>query len=252
MSISRLVTALNFIDDDLLTEAITYSSPRGNQLKTFCARASVAACVCLAVATVLWAIITASSDGVLLLYPIETLPHQTEELQSSMPGIVEIEINEISSDYFSAQGMFAFYPDKFEDMTRDEILDHFGIVLDLSTVLPNMREAEDTRYGLYYLGDGSVFDEFTFEYIDIETCQRIDILFSNGGLHISMINEAYEHGLQKSMLYDKEILIAHYTDIVDISTYYAEFTDGNLGVVVVAKDCSVEDFIRTLEYLAQL
>lgn len=251
MSIPRLAAVISFIDDDLLTEAITYSPARRDLFKTLCFRTSLAACACLVVSVILWAIRTAPSDGPMLSYPIETNPLQIEEIQSDAPNIMDMQINEISPNYFVPEGMLALIGENFEMMDRDEVLNHFGVSFDLSTVLPNMQEIEDTCYGFYHFEDGSIFNQFTFKYVDLEAHQTMDITLRNGGLPISMINEAYKHGMQKSMIYDKEVMIAHYADFAGISTYYAEFSEGDLGVMIRAGGCSIEDFIRTLEYLVQ-
>lgn len=251
MNIPRLTTAISFIDDDLLTEAITYSPTRGELFKTFCVRVSLVACACLAIAVLLWATGPAPSDGSVLSYPIDATPRQTEELQSNISDIVDVQINEIDTSYFVSQGMFDPGEESFEEMNRDEILDYFGVSIDLSEIMPNMHEDEDTRYGLYHFGDGSILNQFAFNYIDDETHQTMSIILRNKGMPITMINEAYEHELQKTMLYDKEVMIAHYTDFAGISTYYAEFSNGDLGVMITAGGCPIEDFIRTLEYLTE-
>lgn len=80
----------------------------------------------------------------------------------------------------------------------------------------------------------------------------MNITLRNGGLPVTQIKEAYEHELQRSELCGREVVIAHYTDRMAISTYYAEFPDSDFGLMITAGDCPVDDFIRTLEYLAQL
>lgn len=251
MSIPRLAAAISSIDDDLLTEAITYLPARGDQFKAFCVRVSLVACACLAIAVFLRATKDTSPDGPVLLHPVETIPYQTEEINSSAPNLMDIQINEISPNYFEPQGMFALIGENFEEMTRDEILNYFGVVLDLSSVMPNMRECENTRYGFYHFGDGSIFGQFAFNYVDDKTHQTLSIVLRNGGLPTTMIIEAYHHGLQKSMLCGKEVMVAHYIDLEGNSKYYAEFSDGDLGVMVTAEGCLIEDFVRTLEYLAE-
>ncbi len=250
MNVPRLATAISFIDDDLLTETITDSPTRGNLFKTFCVRASLVACACLMGAVVL--IITSDPfDGPILSYPVETIPCQTEEIRSDAPNIMDLQINEISPDYFESHSMLPMIIENFESMTRSEVLDHFGISLDLSTIMPNMHEVENVCYGFYHFEDGSIFDQFTFQYEDRISNKVLDVTLSNGGLPISMINEAYKYELQKSVLNGKEMLIAHYTSSMGISTYYAEFSDGELGVMVTTGGCSYEDFVRVLKYLAE-
>lgn len=251
MSIPRLATALNYIDDDLLVDAVIYLRTKRDLLKTFCVRASIVACACLAVAGVLWTLSTTSFDEPVVSYPLEISPYQTEDIESNTPNIMDIQINEINSNHLAIYSMLPRDLDTFESMTREEVLNYFGITLDLSTILPNMHEVESTRYGFYHFGDGSIYDDFTFRYIGGETQQTVNITLSGSGSYMSIIKEEDKYVLEKSILNDKEILIVHYTNSIGSSTYCAEFIDGDLGVTVKTEDCPVEDLIRTLEYLTQ-
>lgn len=261
MNAAQFSSALGKVNDRYIMEAITYERKKKRSwLKWGTTTACIAACICLVVGAALWIIKLSPFDGPVLSFPIATPSDQTEiiqsnnpdteVIQSNVPNTKDIQINEISYDYFSLQSIF--FLGGFEEMTRDEVLSHFGISLDLSTVMPNMQEVEDTCYGFYYTGNGDLFYQFTFRYIDVETHQTMNITLRNGGLPITQIKETYKHELQSSELCEREVVIAHYTDRMGISTYYAEFPDRDFGLMITAGDCPVDDFIRTLEYLAQL
>lgn len=173
-----------------------------------------------------------------------------DENKSSNNVIVN-EIDGTDNDLLFVYTSFNLKEESFKEMTRDDVLDYFGITLDISDILPDLQEDPDSHYGFYSFGDGSLFEEESFVY-QSDRGQIVTIILYKKKVPISSIMESYTQEMEISEIAGHDVIILHLQNHNDVDTYYAKFAMDDLGVIVIAKNMALNDFIILLEYAVQL
>lgn len=192
-------------------------------------------------------------------------------------NIGELEIAGLDDIGFS---MFAI-PSTFYEMTRDEVLEHFGLnaELDLSDVVDGLQEIApkgslfnpEGKHGfsMFYFEDengngeweplAERFDneKFEFESADGESSAVIifdhseQISWFRSGMIICVGDNTYSskpfYALPTSTVAGVEMRIAHR----NIGGYYAEFRTETLSVGLITEGLSEDETVSILEYLAE-
>lgn len=147
--------------------------------------------------------------------------------------------------------MFDSGEDNFKEMSKEDVLTYFGLELDISSILSNMSENTDEKYGFYEFADGSIFAQQSFLYQSNEG-QILKIIIQKDKLPVFPLSEAYGHEMETSKLFMQDLLIAHYINLDGKDTYYAEMLNDNLGTVIISEDLALDDFLLVIEYLIQM
>lgn len=205
---------------------------------------------------------------------VESAPHYAASDRINVINIGEVEIAEnVLYDMYAIPGQY--------EMTRDEVLEHFGLStdLDLSKLFSELHETAP-RYGvlnierkhgfcrLYTVDENGVGtweellphfenDEFVFESEDgsktavviFDGEERVNWL--RNGI-ISQAGDVYSttplfYTLPTSIVAGVKMRIAHR----NIGGYYAEFNTGTLSVGLITEGLSESDTVAILEYLAE-
>ena len=192
-------------------------------------------------------------------------------------NIGEVEISEGGElNLFAIPGLY--------EMTRDEVLEHFGLssALDLSDVVDGLYETfprnsilnPERKHGFmrFYSEDengvgtweeiGGRFDneEFVFESADGSKTAVVifdhndRVFWLRSGILSSVEDEDFQYfstepfyGLPTSTVAGVEMLIAHR----NIGGYYAEFRTNTLSVGLITEGLSEDETVAILEYLAE-
>lgn len=172
-----------------------------------------------------------------------------KDSEANIISINEIETEDILNLF--AKNMFDPGEENFKEMSQEDVLEYFGIELDINSVLSNMYESPEQRYGFYEFPYGGIFAQQSFTYQSDEG-QILKIIIRKNGLPIYAFTEAYLHEMETSTMYKQDIIIAHYINLDGADTYHAEMVNENMGTVIITEDLALDDFMSVIEYLVQI
>lgn len=160
--------------------------------------------------------------------------------------IHEVETADVVSLYNN--NMVNLREDYFKEMTRNDILDYFGMELDISSIYSDFSEEDDARYGIYEFPDGSTYDRQTFHYQNKDG-QVIKIIMQKSKLPMNLLKEMYAQEMGKSKVAGCDVTVLHYISSNGVDTYYAEFVVNDVGVAIKTEGIAIEDFTSILTYV---
>lgn len=163
-------------------------------------------------------------------------------------GIVINEVETMNIEKIFSSNMVNLSEDNYKEMSREEIIEYFGIELDISNILPDYHEDSDSRYGFYGFPDGSILDQQSFIYMTDKE-QKLTITIRKNRLPINALVETYRFDMESSRILDSDVMVIHYIDINGIDIYYAEMIANNLGVTITAKGMELEELSLVLNYI---
>lgn len=217
---------------------------------------------------------TPPAEAVTTAFPVE--PEQTsppEDIFDRIPTEGNVwKINEMERTYGIRPHTSADFKRIFHEMTREDVLNYFGMELDLADFLPELHEDPDAKYGFYeYQLAGSSTgieprchfyyhgDETYPGYFDAWT-QEITVGFEEGSLsYYSSVDYYLSEELSNnwepevSVVQGQKVRIVHVTvkreEVVYAQYYFADFLNRNLGVTIEALRMEEEDIKKVIEYL---
>lgn len=170
---------------------------------------------------------------------------QTDEASHMLQSEPNIYINEIDTEPLLSGSMPDLGEENFQEMTREEVLNYFGVELAMEIVLPDMTEVGEGRYGFYQFADGSVLDQQAFSFQSAE--ETLHIVMRGEKLPIHSLGNSSEFDI--SEIFGHEALLIHFTDASGKDIYYAESITDKVGMTIHYRGNSEEDFVKIVEYL---
>jgi hypothetical protein len=163
-----------------------------------------------------------------------------------------ININELSEE--PQCGFYAIMQDSFVEMTRTQLLEHYGIdELDLSKILDGFNEVNNEQYGVYYFGDGTECSSHVFTWENESSSQSISIELGLNNIPLSAPfrldvdgNWSNAENLKGSEISGINLMIVNYWDSLDNFCYHAEFMINQTGFSIDSQGMGEDDFLKVL------
>lgn len=268
-----LFQALGEVDDDILEDAeeFLHRTPDKRPAPAWMKWGSLAACAALAVCAVWFTTGT----------PVDTIdPRASEELpvsQSEAPSqevgaptsdapavepealtrpSVETSYNELpESPPESTENLFALMWEDFVPMTREELLDYYGVTLPVEEPFPNLfalGPGEENSWGIYRRTDGTPYFDtnvFSFGFADGTPVVYVGL---DKAFHLPASSwELPGDELRFTRINGWELALFHWVDEDGSGCRYTEFQQRGVNYRVTGKGMGEQEFAVLLEALLE-
>lgn len=267
-----LFRAIGEMDDDILedAEAFLRAGPEKRRAPAWVRWGSLAACAALAVCAV-WALRSAGEPGQLP----DVTPPPPETVQSTpnvdRPAVepaenpeeltrpvVEMNFNELDKEPdMGFTSLFALMTEDFVPMTREELLDYYGVSLPVEELLPNLsavgpEEGDGFGRGIYRRGDvGAYFDTNTFSFESAGGVLGVNVTLDKAFHLPSSPWELPGDELCFTVVNGWELALFRYPDEEGNQIIYTEFRQNGVDYCVTGKNLAEGEYAALLEALLE-
>lgn len=268
-----LFRAIGEADDDILEDAEAFLhtpaerlAPAKRPAPAWVKWGSLAACAALAVCAV-WALRSAGEPGQLP----DVTPPPPETVQSTpnvdrpavepekiTQPVVEMNFNELDKEPdMGVTSLFALMSEDFVPMTREELLDYYGVSLPVEELLPNLsavgpEEGDGFGRGIYRRGDvGAYFDTNTFSFESAGGVLGVNVTLDKAFHLPSSPWELPGDALRFTSVNGWELALFRYPDEAGDQIFYTEFRQNGVNYCVTGKNLAEGEFAALLEALLE-
>ena len=260
------------VDDDILedTEAFLRAGSEKRPAPAWVKWGSLAACAAVAVCAA-WALRSAGEPGQLP----DVTPPPPETAQSTpnedRPAVepaenpeeltrpaVELRFNELDKEPdMGVTSLFALMLEDFVPMTREELLDYYGVSLPVEELLPDLsavgpEEGDGFGRGIYRRGDvGAYFDTNTFSFESADGMLGVNVTLDKAFHLPSSPWELPGDELRFTSVNGWELALFLYPDEEGNQYYRTEFRQNGVNYCVTGKNMAEQAFAVILESLLE-
>lgn len=269
----ELFEAAGQVDNDLLEDAEEFLQRSGTRRpRPWVKWGAMAACLTVAVCA-LWAIglrepagpaeTAAMSDPKASeeLLPTETQPADSvppEEPEQITRPVVQVNLNQL--DGAPEAGTYSAWLDLSEEnfvpMTREELLDYYGVTLPVGEVLPDLTAVgpkEDSGYGrgIYHNESGVYLDTNTFSFESADGVRGVYVKLEMARSLSSYVLELSKDMLAFTTINGWELALFQYSNWEGDNCQYVEFRQNGVTYYVRGKNLDNQEFAAVLEALLE-
>lgn len=268
-----LFRAIGEMDDDILEDAEAFLHTPAERLAPAKRRApawvkwgGLAACAALAVCAA-WALRSAGEPGQLpdvTPPPPETAQSTPNEDRPAVEPeeitqpVVEMNFNELDKEPdMGVTSLFALMMEDFVPMTREELLDYYGVSLPVEELLPNLsavgpEEGDGFGRGIYRRGDvGAYFDTNTFSFESAGGVLGVNVTLDKAFHLPSSPWELPGDELCFTVVNGWELALFRYPDEEGNQIIYTEFRQNGVDYCVTGKNLAEGEYAALLEALLE-
>ena len=180
----------------------------------------------------------------------DNIHKKEDEIFNSIPDFLNKlkDLNKIDSIEVKLHTYNSIITLEYNEYTKEELFDHYGIEFDVTDIFPDMVEENTDSYGIYMFSDGRDMQGHNFVWTNAGNGEEIDIEIIKDGTPKTDVNLADGGTPAQSTISGKSVTVFHF-DTDGQTGYYAEFEYKDLGFSVYGYNLGEEDFISLLSYL---
>lgn len=261
-----LFRAIGEADDDILEDAEAFLSRERKHAPVWVKWGSLAACAAVAVCAA-WALRSAGEPGQLP----DVTPPPPETAQSTPnkdrpavePGpeelarpAVELRFNELIEEPLTVYSTFPLMVEDFVPMTRQELLDYYGVTLPVEELFPLLSNLEPegtgSDWGIYRREGGNIYwDGNIFSFTSADGVLAVDIALDKEFHLPSSPWELPGDALRFTVVNGWELALFRYPDEAGNQIFYTEFRQNGVNYRVTGKNLAEGEFAALLEALLE-
>lgn len=271
----ELFQAVGEVDDGILQDAEEFlnrtpgkgHAPAVRRAPVWVKWGSLAACAALAVCAV-WALRPAGEPGQRPQVDVPQAPAVTqstpnEDRPAVEPGpeelarpAVELRFNELAGEPQNVYSMFPLMAEDFVPMTRQELLDYYGVSLPVEELFPLLSNLEPegtgSGRGIYRREDWNIYwDGNTFSFTSADGVQAVYIALDKAFHLPSSPWELPGESLTFTDINGWELALFLYPDEAGGQCFYTEFRQNGVNYRVTGKNLAEGEFAALLEALLE-
>lgn len=273
----ELFLAIGELDDDILRDAESFSGRERKRAPAWVKWGGLAACAALAVCAVWFTTGTPvsttdprASEALLpsASLPVTSTPEVTtgaanvdrpavEPAEETARSFVKLHPNkliELIEEPQTSYGMFALMVEDFVPMTREELLDYYGVTLPIEELFPDLTatDPEEDGRGIYRSGErGVYFDTNTFSFTSTDGVQTVNIALDKAFHMPTGPWELIGDELYFTNINGWELALFHYVDRDGNGYWHTEFRQDGADFRVTGKNTSELEYTALLEALLE-
>lgn len=261
----RLFEAVGELDDNLLLDAEEFlNSPKKQKPRPWVRWGGLAACAAVAVCA-LWIMSPGEAPG---QRPQDAPPPETVqtpnvdrpavEPEAATRPIVQMNFNQLGKEpERGATAMFNLSGEDFVPMTREELLDYFGVSLPVEEVLPayfavGPEEGDGFGRGIYRSESrDTYFDTNTFSFELSGGMVGVYVTLDRAFHMAASPWELPADLLEFTTINGRELALFRYPDEEGNQYFYTEFLQNDVGYRVCGKNMCEQEYAAVLEALLE-
>lgn len=270
----ELFQAVGELDNDILQDAEEFlcRTSRKRHAPVWVKWGSLAACAALAVCAAWFITGTLDPQASEALLPsasqsATSAPEVTtgaanvdrpavEPAEETARSLVKLNPNKLTKAPQTVHNMFALMTEDFVPMTREELLDYYGVSLPVEELLPQLSAvgAEEGGFGrgIYRRESGDIyFDGNTFSFISTDGVQAVNIALDKVFHMPAGPWELMGDELRFTVVNGWELALFHYVDRDGNGYWYTEFRQNGVGFRVTGKNTGELEYTALLEALLE-
>lgn len=179
-----------------------------------------------------------------------------EPAEETARSFVKLNPNKLAEAPQTAYSMFPLMVEDFVPMTREELLDYYGVTLPVEELFPTLSavEPEDTGFGrgIYRRESGDIyFDGNTFSFTSAGGVQAVNIALDKE-FHLPTASwELQGDELRFTDINGWELALFYYVDKDGNGCWYTEFRQNGVDYRVTGKNLAEGEFATLLEALLE-
>lgn len=265
MNEMRLFEAVGELDDELLLDAEQFlAAPAARRSRSWVKWGGLAACAAVAVCAV-W-VLAPKEPGQMqqdaaLPEITQGAPHADRpavDLEEASQAIVPMHFNELSgAPEQSTAALFALMWEDFEPMTREELLEYFGVSLPVEEVMPifsaaGPEEGDNLGRGIYRSESrGVYFDANTFSFETADGVVGVYVTLGKAFHPPASLWELPGDSLNFTVINGWELALFCYPDEEGNQYFYTEFLQDGVGYQVCGKNMCEQEYAAVLGALLE-
>lgn len=270
----KLFEAVGELDDDLLADAEEFlNAPKTPKPRLWVKWGGLAACLAVA-ACALWVMSPGEAPGQdappsanlqqnavppsEIVRSTPNVDRPTVEPETVTRPIIQMNFNQMDGELErDAAAMFALLGEDFVPMTREELLDYYGVTLPVEEILPSLsavgpEEGDGFGRGIYRRENGDTyFDTNTFSFESGDGVLGVYVTLDKA-FHMPAASwELPGDGLKFTAINGWELALFRYPDEEGNQYFYTEFLQNGVGYRVCGKNRCEQEFAAVLEALLE-
>ena len=261
-----LFRAIGEADDDILEDAEAFLSRERKHAPVWVKWGSLAACAAVAVCAA-WALRSAGEPGQLpdvTPPPPETAQSTPNKDRSAVePGpeelarpAVELRFNELIEEPLTVYSTFPLMVEDFVPMTRQELLDYYGVTLPVEELFPLLSNLEPegtgSDWGIYRREGGNIYwDGNIFSFTSADGVLAVDIALDKEFHLPSSPWELPGDALRFTVVNGWELALFRYPDEAGNQMFSTEFRQNGVNFRVTGKNLAEGEFAALLGALLE-
>lgn len=179
-----------------------------------------------------------------------------EPAEETARSLVKLNPNKLTKAPQTVHSMFALMTEDFVPMTREELLDYYGVSLPVEELLPQLSavgpEEGGFGRGIYRRESGDIyFDGNTFSFISTDGVQAVNIALDKVFHMPAGPWELMGDELRFTVVNGWELALFHYVDRDGNGYWYTEFRQNGVGFRVTGKNTGELEYTALLEALLE-
>lgn len=179
-----------------------------------------------------------------------------ESAEETARSLVKLNPNKLTEAPQTVHSMFALMTEDFVPMTREELLDYYGVSLPVEELLPQLSavgpEEGGFDRGIYRRESGDIyFDGNTFSFTSTDGVQTVNIALDKVFHMPAGPWELMGDELRFTVVNGWELALFHYVDRDGNGYWYTEFRQNGVGFRVTGKNTGELEYTALLEALLE-